>query len=66
MGQVTAVSPLTEKEFTYVRSVRELGAGNGPLSPFRRFEPSPIALPAEGTQLLALAARMSRLSLTRI
>ncbi len=33
-GQVTAVSPLTEKEFTYVRSVRELGAGNGPLSPF--------------------------------
>ncbi len=31
MSQVTAVSPLTEREFTYVRSVRELGAGNGPL-----------------------------------
>ena len=33
-GQVTAVSPLTEKGFTYVRSVRELGAANGPPSPF--------------------------------
>ncbi len=36
--QVTAVSPLTEREFTYVRSVRELGTGNGPLSPFSLFE----------------------------
>ncbi len=33
MGQVTAVSPLTEREFAYVRSVRELEAGNGPASP---------------------------------
>ena len=31
--QVTPVSPRTEKGFTYVRPVRELGAGNGPLSP---------------------------------
>ncbi len=28
------VSPLTEREFTYVRSVRALGAGNGPTSLF--------------------------------
>ncbi len=27
---MTPVSPPTEKGFTYVRSVRELGAGNGP------------------------------------
>ncbi len=27
---MTPVSPLTERGFTYVRSVRELGAGNGP------------------------------------
>ncbi len=32
--QVTAVSPLTERGTTYVRPVRELGAGNGPLPPF--------------------------------
>ncbi len=28
------MSPLTERGFTYVRSVRELGAGNGPPFPF--------------------------------
>ncbi len=31
MSHVTALSPLTERGFTYVRWVRELGAGNGPL-----------------------------------
>ncbi len=37
-GQVTAVSPLTETGSTYVRSVRELGVSNGPLSPFLLLE----------------------------
>ncbi len=34
MSQVTAVSPLTERDSTYVRSVVEFGAGDGPLTPF--------------------------------
>ncbi len=38
MSKVTAVSPLTERGLTYDRSVRELGAGNGPLSPFHPVE----------------------------
>ncbi len=77
-GQVTAVIPLTERDVTYVRSVREHGAGNGPPTLF--FDSSNPALrsSAEGIQLMALAAvamflanlflavRMSRLSLARI
>ncbi len=34
MCQVTAVSPLTERDSTYVRSVRDLGVGKGPTFPF--------------------------------
>ncbi len=37
-GQVTAVSPLTERVPTNVLSVRELGVGNGPPLLISRFE----------------------------
>ncbi len=54
---MTAVSPLTETGLTYVRSVREHGAGNGPPYLFLRlFESGPFVLPAEGILVMALAA----------
>ncbi len=37
---MTAVSPLTERDLTYVRSARELGAGNGPTFLFLALKPS--------------------------
>ena len=48
MGQVTAVSPLTERGFTYVRSVRELGAGNSPTFLLSRLETVIDQYPTEG------------------
>ncbi len=38
MSQVTAVSPLTERDLACVRSVRELGVGNGPTFLISRLE----------------------------
>ena len=44
IDRVTSVGPLTERGFTYVRSVRELGAGDGPLPFFDSSDLAPLQI----------------------